>query len=68
MQEIQFEELRERLRRGSLTVLDVLPRPSWLAGHIPGAVHLPLEELPARAGTVLPDREREIAVYCAGFS
>jgi hydroxyacylglutathione hydrolase len=36
----------------------------WASGHVPGAVHIPLAELPARVGE-LP-RDRPIAVHCQG--
>lgn len=45
-------------------VLDVRGKAEWDAGHLPGAVHIPLAELAARAGE-LP-RERPIAVHCQG--
>ena len=52
-------------RRG-LVVLDVRGRSEWDAGHIPGAVHIPLAELPERLGE-LP-RDHPIAVHCQGGS
>jgi len=63
---ISYEELRRRVAEGSLVVVDVLPRESWLAEHIPGALSLPLAELPERAATVLPVPTAQIAVYCGG--
>ncbi len=35
-------------------LLDVRESQEWLAGHIDGAVHIPLGELPARVGEVPP--------------
>jgi hydroxyacylglutathione hydrolase len=50
---------------GSLTVLDVRRRSEWSAGHIRGAVHVPLHELGGRAGR-LPDAP--LWVHCqAGY-
>ncbi len=66
--EISREQLQRRLRDRSLTVIDVLPAASYAAGHIPGALSLPLEDIPARAAEVLPDRGAEIAVYCGSFT
>ena len=36
----------------------------WEAGHIAGATHLPLEELPERVGEL--DPERPVVLYCRG--
>lgn len=58
-------ELAEKLRRGdNVLVLDTRPREEYLAGHIPGAVSVPLDEL-ASAIRRLP-KEREIVAYCRG--
>ncbi len=42
--EISREELRNRLKSTSLTIVDVLPAESYAAGHVPGAISLPLEK------------------------
>ncbi len=62
--EISREELRRRLRDSSLTIVDVLPAVSYAAGHIPGALSIPLEEIASRARELLPDRAAEIVVAC----
>jgi hydroxyacylglutathione hydrolase len=49
----------------SLVVLDVRSRSEWDGGHVDGAVHIPLPELPARLAEVPPG---EVWVYCqSGF-
>ena len=59
------QEVRERLNTGAaVTLLDVRTEDEFTAGHIPGAVCLPLQALSARAAAVLPDKEAEIFVYC----
>jgi rhodanese-related sulfurtransferase len=63
---ITRDELLARLGDPALTVVDVLPRESYEAQHIRGAVSLPVAEIPARAGQVLPDRDRDVIVYCGG--
>lgn len=65
MSDILLDELRGRLSDPALCIVDVLPRDSWLDGHIPGAVNLPLQEIPAKARQLLPDPAQELAVYCA---
>jgi hydroxyacylglutathione hydrolase len=57
-------ELSTRLDAGAVTLLDVRSRAEWDAVRIPGAQHVPLTELPARADA-LP-RARPIAVHCQG--
>jgi rhodanese-related sulfurtransferase len=58
------EELLDRVRAGTATVIDVRPAEEYAAGHIPGAVSLPLDELQARLAE-LPDGT-EIVAYCRG--
>jgi len=65
---VSHEELAARRTDATLTVVDALPRASWEQGHIPGAVSLPLAEIPDRAADVLPDRDADLAVYCASFT
>ncbi|GLY64080.1 sulfurtransferase [Amycolatopsis taiwanensis] len=48
-----------------LTLLDVREQDEWAAGHAPGAIHIPLGELPARVGELgeLPD-DKPVYVVC----
>jgi len=62
--ELTREELRARVAAGSVVVLDVRPVEEYLAGHIPGAVSIPVDELASRVGE-LPE-QTEIVVYCRG--
>jgi len=62
------EEVLRRLNDPSVTIVDVLPREAFVAGHIPGSTSLPLEDIPSRASSVLPDRHAEIIVYCGGHT
>jgi len=51
-----------------LTVLDVRRPLEWAAGHIDGAVHIPLHELPARLGELLGRVPVPVWVHCqAGY-
>jgi rhodanese-related sulfurtransferase len=52
------------VRGGSALLLDVRPRPEFEAGHLRGAVNIPIEELSGRVGE-LP-RDRQIITYCRG--
>lgn len=62
--EVTHEELRAREAAGDVVVLDVRPVEEYRAGHIPGAVSIPVEELADRIDE-LPE-ETEIVVYCRG--
>ncbi len=57
-------DLAERLRTGTVLVLDVRPEEEFRAGHIAGAVSIPLERL-AKGLLRLP-RGKEIVAYCRG--
>lgn len=56
--------LARRLRDGDVIVLDVRPRPEYVAGHIPGARSVPLAELPQQL-PALPEQS-EVVAYCRG--
>lgn len=57
-------ELLTRARDGLVTVLDVRPADEFAAGHLPGAVNIPLAELEARLAEL--DPAQEIVAYCRG--
>jgi rhodanese-related sulfurtransferase/DNA-binding transcriptional ArsR family regulator len=61
---VSREELLARAADGSVTVFDVRPSEEYTAGHIPGAVSVPLKELPERLAEVPP--EVELVAYCRG--
>ena len=58
------EELRERLAKGDVVLVDVRPQEEFAAGHIEGARSIPLAELERRLAELPPDRE--IVAYCRG--
>ena len=64
LEPIGSAELMDRLTRRQVLVIDVRPSEEFAAGHIPGALSVPLSELKAR----LPElsREAEIVAYCRG--
>ncbi len=57
-------ELLERAHAGLVTVLDVRPPEEFAAGHLPGAVNIPLKELEQRIQELPP--HQEIVAYCRG--
>jgi rhodanese-related sulfurtransferase len=64
MEAIQGDELLRRVRAGEVTVLDVRPREEYRAGHIPGALSIPVTELKVRLKE-LP-KDRHVVAYCRG--
>lgn len=64
MEPVQSDELLRRVRDGEVTVLDVRPAEEYRAGHIPGALSVPISELKKRLAQ-LP-KEREVVAYCRG--
>jgi rhodanese-related sulfurtransferase len=57
-------ELQGRLSRGDVVVLDVRPTPEYRAGHISGALSVPIGELQRRLRH-LPD-DTDVVAYCRG--
>lgn len=64
MEPVDRTVLIERVRQGAVTVLDVRPVEEYIAGHIPGAISIPLKELEHHLSE-LP-RDQEIVAYCRG--
>jgi hydroxyacylglutathione hydrolase len=60
--QLTVHDLKQRLDRGELTVLDVRQPDEWHAGHVPGARWITGAELPERAGEVAQDQP--LAVIC----
>jgi len=64
LEAVTRKELLARTKDGLVTVLDVRPPEEYQAGHIPGAVNLPLGDLKKRLKD-LP-KGQEIIAYCRG--
>lgn len=61
---VDTAELLRRLEAGDTVILDVRPEPEYTGGHLPGAIHIPLEQLSERL-VELP-HDKEIVAYCRG--
>jgi len=64
LEPILRDELLQRVKDDLVTVLDVRPAEEFAAGHVPGAINVPLNELERyldKLGT-----EQEIVAYCRG--
>ncbi len=65
VEELTKDELWERIQsKDKLVVLDVRPHEEYKAGHIPGAISIPLDELKKRVKE-LP-KGKQIVAYCRG--
>ncbi len=64
LEAVNREELMRRVRDGDVVVLDVRPSEEYAAGHIPGAVSVPIGELKSRLKE-LP-KGQVIVAYCRG--
>lgn len=63
-QEVGRDELLARVSDGEVTVVDVRPAEEYAAGHIPGAVSIPLDELQQRIDELPPGQQ--VVAYCRG--
>jgi rhodanese-related sulfurtransferase len=61
---VDLKELRRLVRTGEVTIVDVRPRDEFEAGHIPGALSMPVPELRKRLGEI--PKSREVIAYCRG--
>jgi rhodanese-related sulfurtransferase len=64
MQAVPGDELLRRVKSGEVTVIDVRPIEEYRAGHIPGALSVPLADLKTRLKE-LP-KDRDVVAYCRG--
>lgn len=64
LETISREELARRVHDGDVVVLDVRPEPEYRAGHITGAVSLPIKEITRRLRTI--PKDRQVVAYCRG--
>ncbi|SRR5229473_792681 len=61
---VSRNELLDRLRAGTATVLDVRPEDEFAHGHLPDALNIPLAQLERRLAELPADQE--IVAYCRG--
>ncbi len=64
MEPLDRDALIKRVRKGTVTVLDVRPIEEYQAGHIPGAMSIPLNDLERHLSEFPHDQE--IVAYCRG--
>ncbi len=64
LEPVPAAELLARARKGLVTVLDVRPPEEYAAGHLPGAINIPLAELEKNLDQLQPGQE--VVAYCRG--
>lgn len=64
LEEIDRIELAERIEAGDVIVVDVRPTAEYAAGHVPGALSIPVEQLAERLRSI--PRDLEVVAYCRG--
>jgi rhodanese-related sulfurtransferase/DNA-binding transcriptional ArsR family regulator len=63
-EQMPWGELFEKLQSGDVVIVDVRPTEEFRAGHVPGAIGIPLKELESRLEELPHDRD--IVTYCRG--
>lgn len=62
---ISRDELRAKIDRGDAFYLfEVLPEPYFRKHHLPGALHLPPNDVAGAVARSVPDHAADIVVYC----
>lgn len=64
LEPVSARDVLKRLKNGLVTVLDVRPEEEYAAGHLPGAINVPIERLESYLSK-LPKR-KEVVAYCRG--
>ena len=64
LEPVLADDLLARVRSGEVTVLDVRPREEYAAGHLPGAINIPLSELETHLNDFNPGQT--VVAYCRG--
>ena len=64
--QVSVTELNERIKEGTLQVLDVRRSAEYQSGHVPGAYHTPLSLIEKQLDSITLVKNKETAVICAG--
>lgn len=64
LEPVTAHDLADRMREGLVTIIDVRPPEEYAAGHLSGAINIPLADL-KKSLKKLP-QDREVVAYCRG--
>lgn len=62
--DVEADEARRLIDEGALVLIDVRTPEEVAAGRLPGARHIPMDEVEARMNEI--PKDRDVLVYCAG--
>jgi rhodanese-related sulfurtransferase len=62
---ITTNELKSKLDKKQVTVVETLAPERYQQAHIPGALNIPPEKIKELAAQLLPNKNAEIVTYCA---
>ncbi|WP_374357265.1 rhodanese-like domain-containing protein [Chitinimonas sp.] len=65
MKLIDRHTLQSQLAQGGLYLLEALPAKYYDAEHLPGARHMPHDQVDALAAGLIPAKQAKVVVYCA---
>ncbi|MBA3535426.1 MAG: rhodanese-like domain-containing protein [Tatlockia sp.] len=67
IERIDVHELKKRRDAdSSLCLIDVREAHEWQASRIPGAIHIPKDEISATISTIIPEKTKPIYLHCKG--
>ena len=65
MKTISAEELKKKIDdKADFMLVNVLSKESFDAKHVPTSISIPVDEIEKRSSDELPDKNKEIVVYC----
>ena len=61
---IATEDLKAKLERKQVTVVETLAPERYRENHLPGALNIPAERITELAPRLLPNKDADIVTYC----
>jgi len=62
---ISTDDLKAKLQRKQITLVETLAPERYREAHVPGALNIPPEQINELAPQLLPSKDAEIVAYCA---
>ena len=62
---ISTKDLKSKIEKKEITVVETLAPEQYREAHIPGALNIPPEQIKELAPRMLPNKSAEIIAYCA---